>query len=185
MNALGAFANIVPIRGSNNLSQRFSTLMKDCAEKAAAALEHSDVPIHLLLSELGITRSTTYTPMVQAFFGYRQGMLKKQLMGNCELELLSFQASKLPYDICLDIIDDAGEGDSVLHLLVRKDMYTKQQAQTLIKCLVKLTESFSRIPNRKLESAAMFDAQDVVPALGFSKGERIPIPTHVADACLW
>ncbi|EFQ92941.1 hypothetical protein PTT_09848, partial [Pyrenophora teres f. teres 0-1] len=49
-------------------------------------------------------------------------------------------------------------------------MYTKQQAQTLIKCLVKLTESFSRIPNRKLESAAMFDAQDVVPALGFSKG---------------
>ncbi|KAL7772833.1 hypothetical protein CFE70_002796 [Pyrenophora teres f. teres 0-1] len=170
MNALGAFANIVPIRGSNDLSQCFSTLMKDCAEKAAAALEHSDVPFHLLLSELGITRSTTYTPMVQAFFDYRQGMLKKQLMGDCELELLSFQASKVPYDICLDIIDDAGEGDCVLHLLVRKDMYTKQQAQTLIKCLVKLTESFSRIPNRKLESAAMFDAQDVVPALGFSKG---------------
>ncbi|KAE8853019.1 hypothetical protein HRS9122_00011 [Pyrenophora teres f. teres] len=181
MNALGAFANIVPIRGSNDLSQCFSTLMKDCAEKAAAALEHSDVPFHLLLSELGITRSTTYTPMVQAFFDYRQGMLKKQLMGDCELELLSFQASKVPYDICLDIIDDAGEGDCVLHLLVRKDMYTKQQAQTLIKCLVKLTESFSRIPNRKLESAAMFDAQDVVPALGFSKETVLGLVNHFVE----
>ncbi|KAF1963941.1 CoA-dependent acyltransferase [Bimuria novae-zelandiae CBS 107.79] len=184
MNALGVFANIVPIRCSNNPSQRFSTLVKDCAEKAAAALEHSDVPFHLLLSQLGVTRSTTYTPMIQAFFDYRQGMRKKQPMGDCELELLSFQASKVPYDICLDIIDDAVEGDCVLHLLVRKDLYTEQQAQTLVKCLVKLAESFSRIPNTTLESAAMFDAQEVKPVLSFSKGERIPIPMHIADVCL-
>ncbi|KAL6702429.1 hypothetical protein ACN47E_001870 [Coniothyrium glycines] len=87
MSSLGVFANILPIRGSTDPSQRFSALMKDCAEKVAAALEHSDIPFHLLLSQLGVTRSTTHTPMVQAFFDYRQGMRKKQPMGDCELEL--------------------------------------------------------------------------------------------------
>jgi hybrid polyketide synthase/nonribosomal peptide synthetase ACE1 len=112
--------------------------------------------------------------MVQAFFDYRQGMLKKQPMGNCQLELLSFQGSKVPYDIALDIIDDAGEGDCVVHLLVRNDLYTEEQAQVLVKCLVKLAESFSRIPNTALNSAAMFDAQEIESALDLSQGEHIP-----------
>lgn len=109
--------------------------------------------------------------MVQAFFDYRQGMRKKQSMGDCELELLSFQASKVPYDICLDIIDDAGEGDCVLHLLMRKDLYSQEQAQTLLKYLVKLAESFSRVPNTTLESAAMFDVHEIERVIDFSQGE--------------
>ena len=51
IHSLGAFANIVPVRGASDPSQRFSTLLKDCAEKAAASLQHSDVPFHILLSE--------------------------------------------------------------------------------------------------------------------------------------
>ncbi|KAH5165188.1 hypothetical protein HBI38_073010 [Parastagonospora nodorum] len=179
MHSLGAFANIVPVRGASDPSQRFSTLLKDCAEKAAASLQHSDVPFHILLSELGVSRSATQTPMVQAFFDYRQGMLKKQSMGDCQLELLSFQGSKVSYDIALDIIDDAGEGDCVVHLLVRKDLYTEEQAQLMVKCLVKLAESFSRVPSTTLKSAAMFDTQEIEKALEFSQGEHIPDHTTV------
>lgn len=48
---LGAFANIVLVRCCNDPSQRFNNVLRDCVEKTTAALQHSDVPFNLLLSE--------------------------------------------------------------------------------------------------------------------------------------
>ncbi|KXS94018.1 hypothetical protein AC578_8117 [Pseudocercospora eumusae] len=167
----GAFANIVPIRSSNSTSQRFSDVLKDSCTAASSAMQHSDVPFHLLLGELNVPRSTTHTPMFQAFIDYRQGMRKTQKMGDCELELLSFQASKIPYDICLDIIDDAEEGDCVLHLIVRSDLYTQEEAQMLVGCFVKLAESYCRVPHVSLASAAMFGTEEIKRALQYGQGK--------------
>lgn len=101
-------------------------------------------------------------------------MRKKQNLDDCELELLSFQASKIPYDITLDIIDDSIEGVCALHLIVRNDLYTEQQADTMVKWIVKLASSFARIPNLTLDAAAMFDAQEMERVHELSIGEWVP-----------
>lgn len=101
-------------------------------------------------------------------------MRKKQNLDDCELELLSFQASKIPYDITLDIIDDSIEGNCAFHLIVRNDLYTEQQADTMVKWIVKLASSFARIPNLTLDAAAMFDAQEMERVHELSIGEWVP-----------
>lgn len=98
-------------------------------------------------------------------------MRKKQQWGDCELELLSFQASKLPYDVSLDIIDDAGNGDCHLMLIVREDMYSKQNAEFLLKSYEKLVKSFVSTPNITFVEPDMFEAQDVERALQFGRSQ--------------
>lgn len=109
-------------------------------------------------------------------------MRKKQNLDDCELELLSFQASKIPYDITLDIIDDSIEGNCALHLIVRNDLYTEQQADTMVKWIVKLASSFARIPNLTLDAAAMFDAQEMERVHELSIGEWVLI-RYISASC--
>ncbi|KAF2765737.1 hypothetical protein EJ03DRAFT_240267, partial [Teratosphaeria nubilosa] len=117
--------------------------------------------------------SMTHAPVFQAVFDHRQGMRRKQSMGDFELELLACQASKVPHDVSLDIIDDAAEGDRVLNLIVRSNLYMEVQDHVLVKCIVRLAASFSRIPNMALASAAMFSTEATTQALFFSQGGQI------------
>lgn len=121
-------------------------------------------------NSLGVPRSASHTPIFQTFFDYRQGMRKKQPFGNCELEMLSFQASKVPYDLALDIIDDAGDGDCLLMLIVREDMYSKQDAEVLLKSYAQLVKAFAESPGLSFAEPDMFEKVEVERSLTFGRG---------------
>jgi len=46
--------------------------MAEARNTAYAALDHSRLPVDVLLKELKVTRSFSYNPFFQAFFDYRQ-----------------------------------------------------------------------------------------------------------------
>lgn len=115
-------------------------------------------------------RSASHTPIFQTFFDYRQGMRKKQPWGNCELEMLSFQASKVPYDLALDIIDDAGDADCLLMLIVREDMYSKQDAEVLLRSYGQLVKAFAESPSVSFVEPEMFEMTEVERSLTFGRG---------------
>lgn len=121
-------------------------------------------------NSLGVPRSASHTPIFQTFFDYRQGMRKKQPWGNCELEMLSFQASKVPYDLALDIIDDAGDADCLLMLIVREDMYSKQDAEVLLRSYGQLVKVFAESPSVSFAEPDMFETSEVERSLTFGRG---------------
>lgn len=121
-------------------------------------------------NSLGVPRSATHTPIFQTFFDYRQGMRKKQPWGNCELELLSFQASKVPYDLALDIIDDAGDADCLLMLIVREDMYSKQDAEVLLQSYGQLVKAFAESPHVRFDEPDIYAKSEVERSLAFGRG---------------
>lgn len=94
-------------------------------------------------------------------------MNKKQHFDNCELELLSFQASKVPYDVSMDIIDDSTNDDCHLMLIVREDMYTEQHAKLLLDYYIRLVASFTKAPDLSFTDAEMYEARDIDRALDF------------------
>lgn len=143
--------------------------------KSSTTLSFSEVKVQAMrLTEdsnsLGVPRSASHTPIFQTFFDYRQGMRKKQPWGNCELEMLSFQASKVPYDLALDIIDDAGDGDCLLMLIVREDMYSKQDAEVLLQSYGQLVKAFAESPGLSFAEPDMFEKAEVERSLTFGRG---------------
>lgn len=124
----------------------------------------------LTLVRLDLSRSATHTPVFQAFVDYRQGQREKQRWaGDCQLELLEFQASKLAYDIALDIIDDP-DGECVVMLIVRKDLYTQEQAERLARSYERLVEQFCSNSDHSLSSPDLYGREEVDEALASSKG---------------
>lgn len=97
-------------------------------------------------------------------------MRRRQPWGDCELEMLSFQASKVPYDLALDIIDDAGDGGCLLMLIVREDMYSRRDAEVLLRSYGRLVEAFAESPGVSFAEPDMFEKAGVERSLTFGRG---------------
>jgi hybrid polyketide synthase/nonribosomal peptide synthetase ACE1 len=72
MFSLGFFLNLLPIRFTRDDGCTISRAVQDTRDKAYLALQHSEVPFDVLLSELQVPRSNTHTPIFQVFVDYRQ-----------------------------------------------------------------------------------------------------------------
>jgi hybrid polyketide synthase/nonribosomal peptide synthetase ACE1 len=124
------------------------------------------------MSRLGAPRSATSTPIFQSFVDYRLGQREKTAWADCQLEMLSFQVSKLAYDVALDIIDDP-DGDCLVMLIVRKDLYSQRDAECLVKSYSRLVDAFTAHPSTALDEPEIFDPAEIDRAIGFSRG-----PSH-------
>ncbi|KAK3369911.1 AMP-binding enzyme [Podospora didyma] len=168
---MGNFVNLLPLRfRSTPGSARFDALLGETRAKALAGLGNSRVPFQVLLNELGAPRSPTTTPIFQCFVDYRLGQREKMdFADDGRLEMLTFQVSKLAYDVALDIIDDP-DGDCLAMLTVRKDLYTRRDAERLVRSYELLVEAFVAHPDMPLDEPDIFDAAELEKAMSFSRG---------------
>ena len=118
---------------------------------------------------MGVPRSATYTPIFQCFVDYRQGARINEKWGDCQLELLSFEASKSAYDLALDVIDDP-DGECLLMLVVREDLYKRRDAEILMASYEALITSFTNDVKIVTSKPDIFRATDVEQALKFGRG---------------
>ncbi|KAI0378982.1 amino acid adenylation domain-containing protein [Hypomontagnella monticulosa] len=171
MDSIGMFVNVLPLCFRTQTSMPFSKLLEETRDKAYEALAHSQIPFQVLLNQLDIPRSATSTPIFQCFVDYRLGQQEKMEWAGCQLELVSFQASKLAYDVTLDIIDDPN-GDCLTMLIVRKDLYNKQCATLLANGFQQLVREFASQPDSSTAAPEIFEQAEVEKSLSFCKGPQ-------------
>ncbi|KFA72014.1 hypothetical protein S40288_07669 [Stachybotrys chartarum IBT 40288] len=176
MGSIGDFVNLLPLTFRTNASQHFDDVLRDTRSKAYSGLAYSHVPFQLLLDELRVARTATAPPIFQAFVDYRLARGEKMTWGDCQLELLSFQTSKMAYDIAVDIIDNA-DGDCRFEFIVRDDIYTQEDVQQLADSYALLCEAFASQPHRTLGQAEIFEETQLKESLEMGRG-----PVHQADA---
>ncbi|GAP92219.1 putative polyketide synthase [Rosellinia necatrix] len=169
MEVIGPFINLLPVRLITQASSKFEDLLQYTRTQVLKALQYSGVPFQILLSKLGIPRSSTYTSLFQCFIDYRQGQRERFSWGDVEMQFESFQSSKLGYDVALDIIDDP-IGDCVHILEVRKDIYGKSGVKRLIKSYERLIKSYAIAPTTALDEPNIVDSADTEEAIRFSQG---------------
>src|SRR5262249_52644718 len=80
----GLFLNLLTLRFRRQPSQRFSDAIVEARNTAYAALGNSRLPFDVLLKELNVSRSSSYSPLFQAFFDYRQQTSDRQTWLNCQ-----------------------------------------------------------------------------------------------------
>lgn len=99
------------------------------------------------------------------------GVQEKQKFGDIELEMCSFQASKSPYDLALDIIDNT-DSDCLIMFVARKDMYTDEELKLLSDSYTNLVRDFAAEPDIPLSGPLMYQQEDVAKAMSFSNGKQ-------------
>ncbi|KAI1840238.1 hypothetical protein JX266_013549 [Neoarthrinium moseri] len=145
LGTIGLFLNLLPLRFDFDPYRTFVESLNDVKNIVNKALDNSDIPFEVLLAELGVPRSSSHTPLFQAFFDFRQGISESRQFLGCDASGETTSAGKNAYDISLDVVDSKGRED-LLTLRLNTGIYTADDAKVLAMSYKNLVESFSRNP---------------------------------------
>ena len=170
MESIGNFLNLLPLRLPTDLTQPFSSLVKLTKSKILAALAHSVVPFDVILEEVGVPRSSTHSPLFQAFIDYRH-VDETVPFGRAQLKGKEYALSKTPYDVMLDLIDTPAGGAASLNIIVQENLYSAEEAQLLLDCYVRLLTEFTGDSNLAAGNVDIFGSQAVNEAIRLGQGK--------------
>ena len=174
---VGFLLNLIPLRfGGLNGKETFSTLLNAAKQTSYSALNHSALPFDLLLQELEVPRSSSHSPMFQAFLDYRQLALKTPPMLESQTEGESnFGATA--YDVVLDVTDDAAS-DITIKWQTQKSLYNGCHTQTMMDSYMHLLQHCAKGPAGSIASAPLYRDEHVTAAIEAGRGKcQINRPT--------
>ncbi|RYP44645.1 hypothetical protein DL768_008911 [Monosporascus sp. mg162] len=136
------------------------------------AFANSHVPFDVLLNELGVPRSPSYSPLFQVFLNYRPNIQERRAFCGCDSEGELITPGENAYDISVDIAD-ISHGEDLVVFSVNKDIYTAQDAEVLARSYFILLESFTRNPATRIIWPALHAEKDVEAAISLGQGAQI------------
>lgn len=169
--SIGFFLNLLALRFRRRLEQRFGEAITDARKTSHAALKSSRLPFDVLLTELGVARSSSHSPLFQAFIDYRQGSQEgKQPWANCQLVMQESTLGKTAYDITLDVTDTASH--ALVTLRVQKSLYDTTAADLLLETYVHFLHAFASDPSLPLSAPPLFSKKMLTRAVQVGRGKK-------------
>lgn len=177
--SIGFFMNLLALRFHRQTDQSFADSVSEARNTAHAALEHSRLPFDVLLQELQVARSSSNSPMFQAFFDYRQRNRGGQVWAGCQFDLESFHPGRIGYDIALDVADINPEANVVIR--VQKCFYDMTAASLLLETYTHLLDIFSRDPSLSWQEAPLFSGEQLARAVKIGRGKPYSKTVQIYD----
>ncbi|KAJ4388088.1 hypothetical protein N0V93_008693 [Gnomoniopsis smithogilvyi] len=177
LDVIGPLVNLLPVRLRASETSQFQELLQETRNRVYGALEHSRVPLQVLLNRLNMTRSALHTPLFQSFVNYRQGLRETTNWGSPGkygpiLSSIEIGIPKVAYDVSLEIVDYT-DGECLQTLVVRKDMYSADHARLLGRSLELLIDAFVTDPALCLDQPVIFDRPEIQKVMEFSQGPTL------------
>lgn len=179
---VGLYLNLLPLRLRYDPGQTVIEAVRTTRSRVYAATAHSRPPLDVVLSELAVERSASYSPLFQVLVDYRQSIEERQAFGGeataggCVLQGREYDVGKTPYDVALDVTDNVS-GEAQLVIAVQAALYEQHAADALMSCYIRLLEQFCEDPEVKLDEASIFSEEQVSKALVAGRGRCSHIST--------
>ncbi|KAJ5485543.1 Polyketide synthase-nonribosomal peptide synthetase [Penicillium diatomitis] len=173
LQSVGMFLNLLPLSLSLTSSQSFGETLKAVKNVSQNALAHSKVPFDVILSELNVPRSASHSPLFQVLYNYRPRVEESRLFCGCQASGSLQTTGETSNDLQLDVVN-LGDGDTMIHLLVQKNIYEPEHAQILLRSYEHLIRAFVQNPATKVSWPSLFPAEDIQQAIAAGKGSELP-----------
>ncbi|GAB1314574.1 hypothetical protein MFIFM68171_04784 [Madurella fahalii] len=168
MGSIGFFLNLLALRFRRQPRQTFADAVVEARNTAYAALGNSRLPFDMLLNELNVARSSSYSPLFQAFFDYRQLVNDSQSWCNCQLELQEMHPGRTAYDLSLDVADFGS--DARITLRVQKALYDLTAANLLLETYGHFINVLSQDVSCSQEDTPLFSENQLARAVRVGLG---------------
>ena len=167
--SIGMYLNLLPLRFLLDGNTSFEDLLKDTRKRVYLAMAHSKLPFDVLVDQIKAPRSTTHSPLFQAFINFRRGVSEKRKFGTATGVTGELAVARTPYDITLDIMDNPG-GESRITFMLQKQLYSESDAQQLTDMYFNLLKQFSSTPKETLQGSALFSSDSISNAIKLGQG---------------
>ncbi|RHZ63238.1 uncharacterized protein CDV56_108187 [Aspergillus thermomutatus] len=175
MDTVGLLLDTLPLRLRQSANiQTFQEQLQNTRNAVYAALGQSGVPLEVILREIGAESSPTEPPLFQVLVNYRMGAIKQKTIGDVQLDFLSYEDARHPFDFILTIDEDEGRGG--LTLSVQDYLYDKAGADLILQTYIHLLEAFVSTPGAAIQEPSIYPPGLVTEALRLSLGESVSRP---------
>ncbi|KAK3988690.1 lovastatin nonaketide synthase [Cladorrhinum sp. PSN332] len=168
--SVGFFVNLLTLKFRRQSDQKFSDAIIEARNTVYGALAHSRLPFDVLLKELNVSRSSSYSPFFQAFIDYRPENRGGQNWCHCQLEPAAeeMHPGSTGYDISLDVADLGT--DAHIFLRVQKAIYDLTGANLLLKTFAHFIDILSQDASLTLQNTPLFSEQQLAVAVNVGRG---------------
>jgi len=167
--SIGMYLNLLPLRFHLDSTQSFETVLKETRRKAYLAMSHSRLPFDVLLENVECDRSTSFSPLFQAFINYRQGVSETRKFGGATGTTTEISLPRAGYDISLDIIENPGQ-DTRVTFMLQKSLYGEEEITKVLDMYFKLLQSVCRMSGQSLKDISLFSKEDIQNAVQLGQG---------------
>ncbi|KAJ9199832.1 hypothetical protein DTO164E3_4289 [Paecilomyces variotii] len=167
LTTVGFLLNLLPLR-FNAPNGDFDSVLAAARNLVYSCLEHSRFPFDVLIEDLNIPRSSTYSPLFQVLLDYRQFAVKSPPMLNCRAEGERIMG-RTAYDLLLDITDFSGS-DISIKLQTQKSLYSRQHTETLLRSYVHLIHFFANDFKAETSNAPLFAENEKWKSIRHGRG---------------
>ena len=116
---IGFFVNTLALRTRLEPNERFADLVKRVREECLAGYQHQAVPFELVVEELAVERSLSYTPIFQVMFALQNELLLPGEMEDIEIKVMETEGRTAKVDLLMTI--EAQETGSGLRGVIEYD----------------------------------------------------------------
>lgn len=155
--AVGFFLNILPIRTRIQSQDRIADVVRRAAQQTLAALEHSVVPLDLILECLDVPRSSAHTPLFQVAFNYRmgQGDMLEIPLGSSQMRFARVDDAGNNHDLAVHVAQSS-VGTCLLEITARDSLYIASATDTIIDAYLHLLHTLAIDPECVVRDAPLF-----------------------------
>ncbi|THY91639.1 hypothetical protein D6C92_06192, partial [Aureobasidium pullulans] len=173
LSTVGFLLNLLPLRFQSPESDAtFTEVLRRAKDIARAALDNSRLPFDVILNELDVPRSSTYSPLFQVFLDYKQVTAKAPPMLKAKAQGERFNG-ETGYDLVLDIVDVAG-GDVNITLRAQKSLYP-DHVEILLHSFMRLVHVFTDDLGTAAGSVQLFGEAERKKAIQLGRGLSMPL----------
>ena len=169
MGTVGLLLNLLTLRFRPQSSEKFADAITEARNTTYAALANSSLPFDVLLKELKVPRSSSYSPFFQAFFDYRQGAQEKHAFGNCQFEMREVHPGRTAYDVTLDVTESPA--GTVLMFRTQKSLYDQAATELLSDTFIGMLDVLSKDTSLLLKDVPLFTEDQRARALELGRGK--------------
>ena len=170
MHTIGLFLNTIPLKFKYGSTDTFGEILKSTKNLSQNAFANACVPFDAILQELKVPRSASHNPLFQTFINFRQNVEVWRSFCGCNAKSTLLTHGDTAYDLQLDVTS-LGNGDTLIHLLVQKDLYSLEHANLLLRSYQTLLKEFCRNPATHVSWPRLWPEEVITQGLQVGKGK--------------
>lgn len=174
-NAVGHFANILPMRFDTKSEQSFESILKNTCNVVLSSFDHAQVPFDVLLEQLGVERSALSTPLFQVAFNYRLGDILQMPLGACTMIMEKYSDVKTAYDLTINVTQTAEKGH-LIECIAADSLYSASATEFIMGSFITLVQFLARDQSIPIKDCPLFSTNEAGRTIAIGRGPTIEFP---------
>ncbi len=155
---VGFFVNTLVLRAELSEDMPFAELLARTREAALAAHLHADLPFERLVEAMGVERSLSHAPLVQAVFTHRAAPTAAPAMPGLAAGVEEIPTGTAKFDLSLELTEDEGELRGALEYAA--DLFDASTAERMAGHFRTLVEGIAARPEGRLSELSLLSPEE-------------------------